>query len=81
MHDLAAIQPTLKNVYGGSKMPARKRLNPDTGKYTVSTPNGVKGRGMTLRNANRQIRLLNAVDHGFKPDPDYKKKRKRHGRS
>jgi hypothetical protein len=59
-------------------MPATKRKEPGDG-YTVSTPNGVKGRHMTLRNANAQIRLLNAVDHGFKPDR--KKKRSRtHGR-
>ena len=31
--------------------------------YTVSSPRGVKGRGMTLRNAKSQIRLLNAVEH------------------
>ena len=61
-------------------MPARKRKNPD-GAYTVSTPGGVKGRGMTLRKANSQVRLLNAIDQGFKPDPDYKKKgKKKHGR-
>ena len=37
------------------------------GKYTVRTPGGVKGHGMTLRNAKRQVRLLNAIDHGLKP--------------
>lgn len=46
--------------------------------YTVRTPGGVKGKGMTLRNAKAQERLLNAVDHGFKPD---KPKRKRKGYS
>ena len=35
--------------------------------YEVSTPNGVKGEKMTLRNAKRQERLLNATDHGWKP--------------
>ena len=75
MHDLQTISPTLKNVYGGSKMPAKKRKNKD-GTYTVSTPNGVKGSNMTLRNANAQIRLLNAVDHGWKPD---RKRKKSHG--
>jgi len=47
----------LKKVYKSRK---RKR-------YRVSTPKGVKGRGMTLRNAKRQARLLNAVEHGWKP--------------
>jgi len=37
-------------------------------KYVVRTPNGIKGKGMTLRNAKRQVRLLNAVDHGWKPN-------------
>lgn len=53
-------------------MPARKRKTKKG--YTVSTPGGVKGRGMTLRNANKQIRLLNAVKHGWKPD----KRRSKH---
>lgn len=47
-------------------MPARKRKTKRG--YTVYTPGGVKGRGMTLRNAKKQIRLLNAIDHGWKPD-------------
>lgn len=75
MHDLHTISPILKNVYGGKKMPAKKRKNSD-GTYTVSTPNQVHGRKMTLRNANAQVRLLNAIDHGWKPD---KKRKKRHG--
>jgi hypothetical protein len=49
-------------------MPVKMRENPNRpGKYTVSTPGGVKGRKMTLRNAKRQARLLNAIDHGWKP--------------
>jgi hypothetical protein len=49
-------------------MPAEINKDPGRkGKYTVSTPGGVKGRGLTLRNARRQARLLNAIDHGFKP--------------
>jgi hypothetical protein len=35
--------------------------------YTNSTPGGVKGRGMTKRNAMRQKKLINAVDHGWTP--------------
>ena len=37
------------------------------GKYKVSTPNGVKSKGSSLKNAMAQKRLLNAVDHGWKP--------------
>ena len=37
------------------------------GKYRVSTPHGVKSKGSTLKNAMAQKRLLNAVEHGFKP--------------
>lgn len=38
-----------------------------SGKYTVSTPNGVKSKGTTKAKAERQARLLNALDHGFTP--------------
>lgn len=37
------------------------------GGYRVSTPHGVKARHATKTNAERQKRLLNAVDHGWKP--------------
>ncbi len=33
------------------------------GKYQVSTPNGTKARGTSLKNAKAQERLLNAVEH------------------
>ncbi len=42
--------------------------------HTTSSPSGIKGRGMTLRNAQRQKRLLNAIEHGFSPKPRKKKK-------
>lgn len=35
--------------------------------YKVSTPNGVHAKHTTLANAKKQERLLNAVDHGWKP--------------
>ena len=35
--------------------------------YQVSTPNGVKAKGTTKEKAERQKRLLNAVEHGWKP--------------
>lgn len=37
------------------------------GSYRVSTTNGVKAKHTTKTNAERQKRLLNAVEHGFKP--------------
>ena len=37
------------------------------GKYRVNTPGGVKSKGSTLKNAMAQKRLLNAVEHGWKP--------------
>jgi hypothetical protein len=47
-------------------MPAEIIKDPDRkGKYTDRTPWGVKGRGMTLRNAKRQEHFLNVIDHGF----------------
>lgn len=37
------------------------------GKYSVATPGGVKAKGTTKEKAAAQARLLNAVEHGFKP--------------
>ena len=37
------------------------------GKYRVSTPHGTKAKHTTKAKAERQKRLLNAVDHGWKP--------------
>ena len=37
------------------------------GGYRVSTPHGVKAKKTTKTNAARQRRLLNAIDHGWKP--------------
>lgn len=37
------------------------------GKYKVSTPNGTHAKGTTKAKAKAQQRLLNAVDHGWKP--------------
>jgi len=58
-------------------MPAKMtRDRKRSGKYRVYTPKGTKGTGMTLRNAKRQVRLLNAIDHGWKPT----KRRGYHGK-
>ena len=48
------------------------------GKYTVSTPGGVKAKGTTKAKAMKQKRLLNAVEHGFKPTGKKVKKAKKH---
>lgn len=37
------------------------------GGVRVSTPNGVKSKKTTMAKAKKQKRLLNAVEHGFKP--------------
>lgn len=37
------------------------------GGYSVSTPSGTKAKKTTLAKAMAQRRLLNAVDHGWKP--------------
>ena len=45
-------------------------------KYQVSTPNGVKAKGTSKEKAEAQERLLNAVEHGWKPTGKPKKKTK-----
>jgi hypothetical protein len=47
-------------------MPVKKRRLPG-GKVRVSTPNGVKAKATTPTKAAAQERLLNAIDHGWKP--------------
>jgi hypothetical protein len=37
------------------------------GKYSVSTPGGVKAKATTKKKAEAQARLIRAIDHGFKP--------------
>jgi hypothetical protein len=37
------------------------------GKFQVSTPHGTKSKGTTREKAESQKRLLNAVEHGWKP--------------
>ena len=38
------------------------------GGYRVRTPNSVHAKKTTLKKAKSQERLLNAVEHGWKPD-------------
>jgi hypothetical protein len=42
--------------------------------YKVSTPNGTKAKGTTLQKAKAQERLLNAIEHGWKPTTVPKKR-------
>lgn len=35
--------------------------------YQVRTPGGIKAKGTTKKKAESQKRLLNAIDHGYKP--------------
>jgi len=53
-------------------MPAQITQLP-SGRYMVRTPNGVHAKGTTLEKAKSQQRLLNAVDHGWKPTGNKKR--------
>lgn len=53
-------------------MPYRK-IRKENGKYKVVSPHGVKGDNMSLANANKQIRLLQAIKH----NPKFAKKMRR----
>ncbi len=47
-------------------MPVTKTVLP-SGRVRVSTPGGVKAKSASKENAAKLERLLNAVDHGWKP--------------
>lgn len=47
-------------------MPA-KVTKTSGGKYKVTTPNGTHSKGTTKEKAKAQQRLLNAIDHGWRP--------------
>jgi hypothetical protein len=47
------------------------------GGYKVSTPSGVKSRKTTKTKAKAQERLLNAVEHGWKPTKKTGKKKRK----
>lgn len=44
------------------------KIQKTDGKYRVSTPNQTHAYGTTKQKAERQARLLHAVDHGWHPD-------------
>jgi hypothetical protein len=48
-----------------------------SGKVRVSTPRGVKAKATTPAKAAAQKRLLNAIEHGWKPSGKSAKKGKR----
>jgi hypothetical protein len=47
-------------------MPYTKTKN-KSGGFTVSSPNSVHAKSTTKEKADAQVRLLNAVEHGWKP--------------
>ncbi len=51
------------------------KITKNKGKYKVSTPSGTKAKGTTLKKAKAQERLLNAVEHGWKPTKKRKKRK------
>jgi hypothetical protein len=40
------------------------------GVYEVRSPSGVRAKRTTKKKAEKQIRLLNAIEHGYDPDED-----------
>ena len=59
-------------------MPVTKRKiskGKNKGKVRVSTPGGVKAKATTPAKAAAQERLLNAVEHGWKPTGKKRKKK------
>ena len=56
-------------------MPVKIRKK-KSGKYRVSTPGGVKAKGTTKKKAEAQKRLINAVEHGWKPGKKKGKKKR-----
>jgi hypothetical protein len=49
------------------------------GGYRVSTPGGVKAKKTTKKKAKAQKRLLNAIEHGWKPTQRTKARKKKKG--
>lgn len=54
-------------------MPEKLTKNSD-GTYKVTGPSGVHAKSSTKENAKAQIKLLNAIEHGFKPSKKKDKK-------
>uniref|UniRef100_A0A6M3JCN2 Uncharacterized protein n=1 Tax=viral metagenome TaxID=1070528 RepID=A0A6M3JCN2_9ZZZZ len=61
-------------------MPVRKKKLP-SGKVQVSHGGKVSAKGTTQKKADAQERLLNAVEHGWKPTGKPAKKKRHHSAS
>lgn len=46
------------------------------GGIQVSTPNGIKAKHTTVAKAKKQVRLLNAIEHGWRPTDTGKMRKK-----
>lgn len=44
------------------------KIEKKDGEYEVSTPHGVKSKGTSKKKAEAQKRLLDAIEHGWRPD-------------
>jgi hypothetical protein len=60
---------------GEVEMPVKVRKV--RGGYRVSTPRGVHAKKTTKEKAEKQKRLLNAVEHGFVPTKNRKRRRRK----
>ena len=49
------------------------KITKTDGKFKVATPKGTKAKGTTKKKAEKQKRLLNAVEHGWEPTGNKKK--------
>jgi hypothetical protein len=46
------------------------KVSKKDGGYEVRSPSGVKAKRTSKAKAKKQVRLLNAIEHGFDPDED-----------
>jgi len=60
------LRNTEKKPRKGNQMPVKMQKT-KSGDFSVRTPGGVKAKHTTKEKALAQARLLNAIDHGFKP--------------
>jgi hypothetical protein len=44
--------------------------------YQVRSPHGTKAKRTTKSKAKKQVRLLNAIEHGFEPNPYHSENQK-----
>jgi hypothetical protein len=63
----------IKELINAMPVTLRKKKS---GKYSVSTPNQTHAKDTTFENAKAQERLLNAVEHGWKPTGKKKRGKK-----